>query len=365
MNSKALDQATSETRAAPRPPGSLLLSVIVLNYNGAKWISRCLESLRAQTICTQIELLVADNQSTDGSDATAEMILKDWPNARFIQNGENLGFAEGNNRPAATARGEFLFFLNNDAWLEPDCLDKLVAEVRRTGAAAATAQVLDYGDDTFQSLGAAGFDVFGLVTVRRPHAETRQVLMPEGCSYLIQRALFLELGGFDARYFMFAEECDLSWRVWLSGRTCIAVPAARLHHRGAADANPEGGTAVVEFRTSDSKRSYANRNALLTLLKNGQNLLLLLVPLQLALLLAEALVGLVLIRRGEFIKRAYLDAIADCWRLRKHILGERRRIRQFRRRGDFWMLRFLRLRLNRWDEIQRMRRFGLPKVTPR
>lgn len=341
------------------------LSVIVLNYNGARWIKRCLESLRTQTIFGQLEILVADNASSDGSDLAGEAVLKDWPRARFIQNGANLGFAEGNNRPAGRACGEFLFFLNNDAWLEPDCLEKLLAEVRRSGAAAATPLVLNYADDNFQSIGAAGFDVFGLVSTRRSHARTHEVLMPEGCSYLIERELFLALGGFDARYFMFAEEYDLSWRVWLSGRACVGVPAARLHHRGAADANPEGGAAVVEFRTSDSKRFYANRNALLTLLKNGQNLLLLLVPLQLALLLAEAVAALVLIRRGGFVKRAYWDAVADCWRLRGHILAERRRIRQFRRRGDFWMLRFLRWRLNRWDEVQRMRRFGVPKVTPR
>jgi hypothetical protein len=87
--------------------------------------------------------------------------------------------------------------------------------------------------------------------------------------------------------------------------------------------------------------------------------------LQLLLLFAEAIVGLVIVRRWSFVSRAYCEAVADCWRLRKHILAERRRIRQFRRRGDLWMLRFLRWRLNRWDEIQRLRRFGLPKVTPR
>ncbi len=92
-------------------------------------------------------------------------------------------------------------------------------------------------------------------------------------------------------------------------------------------------------------------------------LLLLLVPLQLGLLGFEAVAGLALVRRWSFVKRAYWDALVDCWRLRKHILAERRRIRQFRRRGDLWMLRFLRWRLNRWDEVQRLRRFGVPKVT--
>lgn len=346
-------------------PGDAIpvISVIVLNYNGARWIARCLESLRAQTIFTELEILAADNASADSSDAQAAAILKDWPNARFIQNGANLGFAEGNNRPAQLARGKFLFFLNNDAWLEPDCLERLLAEVRRAGAAAATPQVLNYGDDSFQSLGAAGFDAFGFTSTRRQHAETREVFMPEGCSFLIERDLFLKLGGFDPEFFMFAEEYDLAWRVWLAGRRAVAVPAARLHHRGAAEANPEGGERIVEMRTSDTKRFYANRNNLLVVLKDTRWLWLLMSPLQLALLTVEALAGWALLRRWSFFQRSFLDAVADCWRLRKHILAERRRIRQFRQRGDFWMLRFLRLRLNRWDEVQRVRRHGLPKVT--
>jgi len=187
--------------------------------------------------------------------------------------------------------------------------------------------------------------------------------MPEGCAYLIERELFQELGRFDPEFFMFADEFDLSWRVWISGHQAVAVPSAKLHHRGAAQVNPAGGGATVEFRTSDTKRFYTNRNGLLVLLKNAQHLLLLLVPLQFGLLAIEAIAGLVMVRRWSFVKRAYWDALVDCWRLRKHILTERRRIRQFRRRGDLWMLRFLRWRLNRWDEVQRLRQFGVPKVT--
>jgi hypothetical protein len=74
-------------------------------------------------------------------------------------------------------------------------------------------------------------------------------------------------------------------------------------------------------------------------------------------------VGLVLVRRWGFIKRAYLDAVADCWRLRGHILAERARLEPLRQRSDWWMLRFLRKRFNRWDEILRLRKYGLPKVT--
>ncbi len=152
--------------------------------------------------------------------------------------------------------------------------------------------------------------------------------MPEGCAYLIQRELFNELGRFDPEFFMFADEFDLSWRVWISGHRAVAVPSARLHHRGAAQVNPAGGGATVEFRTSDTKRFYANRNSLLVLLKNARRLLLLLVPLQLACLLSKPSPASYWSGVGASCKRAYWDAVADCWRLRGHILAERRRIRQ-------------------------------------
>ncbi|HOX55851.1 MAG TPA: glycosyltransferase family 2 protein [Candidatus Paceibacterota bacterium] len=345
----------------PAPP----LSVIILNYNGAPWIERCLSSLRAQTVFDQIEVILADNASSDDSERVARPIVESWPGGVFIQHGRNLGYCEGNNRAAAGARGQYLLFLNNDTWLEPHCLEHLLAEVQKTGAAAAAPLILNYEDDSFQSAGAFGFDVFGLASTRAPTAETREVLMPEGCAYLIRRTLFHELGGFDPEFFMFADEFDLSWRVWISGHRAIAAPSAGLHHRGAAQVNPAGGGATVEFRTSDTKRYYANRNSLLVLLKNAHGILLLMVPLQLGLLGLEAIVSLALVRRLSFVKRAYLDAVAGCWRLRAHIRAERQRIRRFRRRGDLWMLRFLRWRLNRWDELQRMRHFGPPKITPR
>jgi GT2 family glycosyltransferase len=290
--------------------------------------------------------------------------MASFPGGRFIQHGQNLGYCEGNNRAAQAAHGEHLLFLNNDTWLEPNCLELLLAEVRTAGAAAAGPLILNYEDDSFQSLGAFGFDIFGLASTRAAAAATREVLMPEGCAYLIRRDLFQHLGQFDPEFFMFADEFDLSWRVWVSGQRAIAVPSARLHHRGAAQVNPAGGGAAIEFRTSDTKRFYTNRNSLLVLLKSARHFLLLLVPLQLGLLGVEAVAALLLVRRWSFVKRAYFGAVADCWRLRGHVLAERRRVRQFRRRGDLFMLRFLRWRLNRWDELQRVSRHSVPRVTP-
>ena len=338
------------------------VSIIVLNFNGKPWLKRCMDSLRDQDFEHGCEIILADNKSTDGSDKLAEELVKDVPNARFIQNGANLGFCEGNNSPAVMARGEYLLFLNNDAWLERDCLAKLRLAIEETGAAAASPLILNYEDDSFQSIGAEGFDFFGLPAGRVPQEGRRRVLMPEGCAYLIRRDVFELLGGFDPEFFMYADEFDLSWRLWVSGYFAITVPEARVHHRGAANVNPAGGSSVVEFRTSDTKRYYANRNCLLVLLKGAQHLLFSLLVLQLALLMVEAVVALLLVRRWSFVRKAYWEAVRDCWRLHDHIRSERRKLKGLRKRSDFDMLNFLSWRLNRWEELKRMFAFGLPRV---
>ncbi|HTG45096.1 MAG TPA: glycosyltransferase family 2 protein [Verrucomicrobiae bacterium] len=342
-----------------------IISVIVLNYNGLPWLEKCLTSLRNQSFAEPFEIIFADNLSTDGSDKSCAELLRNVSNGRFIQNGVNLGFCEGNNRAAKAAAGRYFLFLNNDAWLEPDCLERLLAGTERAGAAAASPLILNYSDDSFQSIGAEGFDIFGLPSARLPKFESGRLLMPEGCAYFIRADVFWAVGAFDPEFFMYADEYDLSWRVWLAGHSAARVPEAKVHHRGAASVYPAGGGTVVENRTSDTKRYYANRNALLILLKNCHDLLLVTVLLQLLLFALEIVASFVLVRRWSFVKRAYLEAVADCFRMHKHLRAERAKIAGFRKRSDWWMLRFLTWRMNRWDELKRVILFGPPKVAPK
>lgn len=345
-------------------PETPLATIVILNYNGQRWLKRCLDSLRQQTIFRQLEIIVADNSSPDKSDLLAAELMREWPNGRVIQHGANLGFCEGNNRAAAQARGDYLFFLNNDTWLEPACMERLLAEAEASAAQAATPLMLNYDDDSVQSSGGAGFDLFGLMSLAPvDQTSSREIFVVGGCCYWIRRALFERLGGFDPVFYMYADEYDLSWRVWISGARAILASSARMHHRGAASVNPSGGDKIVELRTSNSKRFYTNRNCLLLLLKNCQHVLLVMVLLQIGLLLLEGFVALILFRRWSFVRKAYLQAIGDCWRLRGHIRSERARVARYRGRSDWQMLRFFRLRLNRWIELQNLRRHGVPKVS--
>ncbi len=343
-------------------PSGPKISVIILNYNGMAWLPRCLESLERQTIFPEIEVIVTDNASSDGSDRFAEEWFQRLGRGRLVQNGANLWYCGANNNGAAVATGEFLLFLNNDTWLERDCLEKLYEEVTAAGANAATPWVLDYDNDRFQSCGGMGLDLFGLPTHGQPPSHTAEIFTSNGCSLYIRAETFRKIGGFPPELLIYADETDLSWRVWIAGGKVVAVPAARLHHRGAAVVNPQGKTQTVESRTSETKRFLTNRNGILFLLKNSQHILLLLLIPHLLLLLAEAGVSLVLTRRWSYMRKSYLSAIVQAFRMREHVREWRRRIRGFRQRGDFWMLRFLRLRPSRWAEVERLFKFGPPKV---
>lgn len=337
-------------------------SVVVLNRNGAGWLPKCFASIKDQTLFERMEVVMVDNDSSDNSVAVAREWLAQFASAALVRNPIGLGYCGGNNNGTLAVRGKYAFYVNNDAWLEPDCLEKLVEETSRTGAGGAAPWILNYADNTHQDLGFFGFDIFGLPSTSRPLSEPREVFIACGAACFFETEVFRQVGMFDHEFFMYSDEVDLSWRVWIAGHRIIAVPAAKVHHRGAAGVNPAGGSQQLEFRTSDEKRFLTNRNSILTLLKNGQHVVLLMVIPLVFLLLLETVVACVLVRRLSFARTTFWNALKDCWRLRGHVRAERRKIAAFRKHGDFWMLRFLQWRLNRWFEIKRLFKFGRPHV---
>jgi len=323
-----------------------------------------MESLREQTIYDRIEVIFTDNISHDGSDVQAQELMKGWPHGVFVQTGANLGFGGGANRGAAVARGKFLFFLNPDVWVERDCLERLVEASEKNHLGVAAPTVLNYNDNSLQSRGASGFDITGLSVERRASGQAHRFFSPSAF-YFIRRDLFEKIGGWDDHFFMYGEEMDIAWRVWIAGEIIGIVPVAGIHHWGAAVDNPRDGNRVVQLRSSDTKRFSAYRNNLLTLLKSPQHFLLLLLLPAIALVLFEGLVGAVLLRRWSFFTNTSWKALIACWQLRGYWMEQRRRIRGFRKRSDFFMIRFLSLRLNRWSEFKQVLKLGLPKVEKR
>jgi GT2 family glycosyltransferase len=344
-------------------PDTLKVSVVVLNYNGVGWLPRCFESLERQTIFNQMEVILTDNNSSDDSvKFTNEWLARTGAKGQVVQNCSNLYYCGANNNGAAVAKGEFVLFLNNDTWLEPDCLEKLYDETVKAGAECAAPMVLDYDNDNYQAGGVVGLDWLGVTTGSMPATRTIETFASPGCSLFIQTKMFRDIGGFAPELLIYVDETDLSWRVWIAGGKVVSVPASRLHHRGAAVVNPQGQTKTVETRTSETKRYLANRNEIFFLLKNCHHILLLLLIPHFMLFFAECLASLAMTRRWSYIKKAYIDALRDVWRMRGHVREWRKRIAGFRKRDDFWMFRFLRLKPARWWEVERLLKFGAPKV---
>ena len=344
------------------------ISVVVLNYNGNAWMKPCLDSLARQTNFDRIEIIVTDNKSSDGSDQYAADWLRQNGKGQVVQNGANLMYCGANNNGAAVATGEFLLFLNNDTWLEPECLERLHRATMEAGADASSPKVRDYDDGTFQNCGSPGLDIFGLTTKTKEATTVGKIFSAPGCSLFIRTEMFRKIGGFAAELLIFADETDLCWRVWISGGSIVTVPDAVLHHRGAAAFNPKGATKAVESRTTDTKRFLANRNGILFLRKNFEHwwFRYLFLSFHLILLLIEAIISFAMVRRWSYIRRSYIEAISEAFSMTAHVREWRRRIVGFRRRSDFWILQhFFRLRPGRWDEVQRLWKFGTPKVDSR
>jgi GT2 family glycosyltransferase len=232
-----------------------VLAVIVLNWNGGDDTKRCLESLAASTLPHRVYLV--DNGSTDGSLDTLTATV-------VIRNGRNLGFAGGCNvgaKQAITDGATQLFFLNNDATLAPDTLEKLHAALT-DDVVAVSPHILTPPLDGGRG-GAIWFER-GQLTLNE-FVIARHVTGPgpnqtdfcSGCALLVRAADFERVGGFDEALFAYYEDIDLCLK--LNGK-CLVLPEALAWHKGSAST---GG--------SESPRSlfYTFRNSRTVALRHG------------------------------------------------------------------------------------------------
>lgn len=240
--------------------------VIILNWNGLADTLECLESLACLDYPNH-EVVVVDNGSTDGS---VEAIRGHFPNVTLIENDENLGYAEGNNRGAEyalQAEADYMFVLNNDTVLCQDILTRLVVAAEanpRVGAVGPkiyyhaqprriwfAGGMIDWQRGVTVNLGADEYDVGQFEKVR-------SVDFLAGCALLIKRETWENVGSFDSRFFMYWEETDWCTRVRLAGYDLLFVPQAKMWHK----ISPE------DQSSSPRILYYMTRNRLLFLHKN-------------------------------------------------------------------------------------------------
>jgi GT2 family glycosyltransferase len=237
-----------------------LLSVVIPNWNGARFLPACLDALAAQTY-PHLEVIVADNASTDGSQA---LIAAHPLDVTLVQLPENRGFTGACNAGMEAAAGEFVALLNNDTAVDAGWAAAVVAAFagdERIGSVASKMLLFDRRDH----IHTAGdlFTVDGRAVNRGVwEQDTGQYDQPEdvfsacGGSSVYRRALLDDVGLLDDDFFFSGEDVDLGWRAQLRGWRCLYTPQAVVYHHLSAT----GGGVTSSF--------YDGRNLIYILVKD-------------------------------------------------------------------------------------------------
>ncbi len=220
-----------------------LVSVIVLNYNGLKYLkeglAECLDSVLSSNY-PNLEVLFVDNGSEDGS---ADFVRKNYgPKIQMIENKSNLGWSLGFNAGMRVSKGKYIVLLSNDMTVDPDWLNPVLSlmESEQTIGLAGFKR-MSYGREGI--LDGIGGELYlcgrvkpigALETDRGQYDSIREDIDYIGGAMVLQRRALEEIGLFDPSFFIFSEDIDLCFRFRKRGYRVTYVPDAIIYHRGQA-----------------------------------------------------------------------------------------------------------------------------------
>lgn len=223
------------------------IAVIILNWNNASDTIECLRSVYASSY-PNFTVYVVDNGSTDDSLAA---IKGAYPEAFYIENKSNLGFAGGNNRAIQEAEADYLFLLNNDAILHKEALDHLEKTAREHPEAGVLGPKIYYFDRPSTIwYGGGEWNPHQATLFHRDNNRDESEVekrSPEptgyvcGCAFFIRSDVVRQVGYMEERFFLIWEEVDWCWRVRRAGYECLYVPQAKVWHK--VSASFDGGKA--------------------------------------------------------------------------------------------------------------------------
>ncbi|MDK3256146.1 glycosyltransferase [Blastococcus capsensis] len=239
------------------------VTIVVVNYRGADDTIACLEGIRGLDWPVEaLDVVVVDNAS-GGDDVARIRAAAPW--VELVESKQNLGFAGGCNLGARQSQGEHLAFVNNDARPDRQFLREATAALADRGVGAVAAKVVDWSGEKVDFVGSAlswygqAFKIHVGAPDDGSYDEARDVLFGTGSALVVRRSAFEEIGGFDERYFMFFEDVDLGWRLWLAGYRVRYAPRARVLHKHHASMSKLGAW---------REQFLLERNALFTIYKN-------------------------------------------------------------------------------------------------
>jgi hypothetical protein len=252
------------------------ISIVIVTWNGREHLEACLGAVAAQRD-VDAETILVDNGSTDG---TTRFVRERFPWVRIVALDANRGFAGGNNAGAREARGRYLAFLNNDTIADPGWLHALregIDESRRIVLVTSRIvymhdpSVIDSAGDGLTRAGGAFKRLHG-GRASEAH-ESREVFGACGAAFLISKAVFDEVGGFDEDFFASYEDVDLSYRARLRRYRCRYAGDALVLHRGSATLGRVSTQSVFQAQRNLEWMYFKNTPALILLRTLPQHLI--------------------------------------------------------------------------------------------
>lgn len=309
------------------------VSVLVLNWNGQRYLRECFNSLRFNS-CPHVEVVLIDNGSQDES---VDFTRGEFPNVRIIRHSKNLGFCQGYNLGVDAVHGAFLVFLNNDTVVEKGWLEPLIGCLRaESDVAIATSKILFVGSRIVNMAGGILKLWTGAADIgygrheswlERPGAI--EPFYGSGAAMAMRRDLFQLVGGFDKDYFAYGEDLDLSWRLRLIGYRVRLVRESVVHHHHSGTLglfNPRKVRLVTRNHLSTLIKCLALHNALHA------------IPAYASFALIKG-VALSIVRRDASFLLAIVLSIKDVVVGFRPLLGRRRETQLLRRVTDAEALR--------------------------
>lgn len=216
-------------------------AIYIPNFNGSRHLERTLRSLRAQT--RPIDVVIADNGSSDGS---AALVREQFPEASFLELGENLGFGRAINRAVRERPADPVILLNNDVECEPQFVEAMLDALDDGVEMVAGILLQEVTPNLIDSAGVvADRTLMGFDYLHGEPAEAARTapapLGPTGGAALYRHAAFENAGGFDERIFLYYEDLDLALRMSSAGAHCRLAPDARALHAYSASLGAKTG----------------------------------------------------------------------------------------------------------------------------
>lgn len=209
------------------------VAIIVLNYNGRELLERFLPTIENLDY-KNFQILVVDNASTDDS---VNFLKENHPEIHLVENNHNVGYSQGYNMGVeAASDADYLWLLDYDVRVEKDTLDCLVAHLQNhPDVGIVTPKITDIDTGQIQSLG-FDYDRFGFYRPRDSgrtvpsNPNPQSVPYGMGAALLIDRDVWMQIGGFDEGNFIYGDDDYICFQAWLRGHKVVALPECEVSH---------------------------------------------------------------------------------------------------------------------------------------